>query len=53
MWATKVDDAEMERMAKERNLRVLNPELGIRPRVYYRDLDLFDKCFVGGSVSPT
>lgn len=50
MWAVKVDDAEMERMANKRNLRVLNPELGTRPRVYYRNLDLFDKCFVGGSV---
>lgn len=46
----KVDDAEMERLKVEENLEVLRPELGTRPRVYYKNLHLFTQCFVGGTV---
>jgi hypothetical protein len=30
---------------------VLKPELGTRPRVYYRNLWRYSKCFIGGSVA--
>ncbi|GIK35378.1 MAG: hypothetical protein AMXMBFR45_04830 [Gammaproteobacteria bacterium] len=46
----KVEDAEMQRIQAEENLEVLKPELGTRPRIYYKNLHLFNKCFVGGSV---
>ena len=46
----KVEDAEMERIRAEEGLEVLEPALGTRPRVYYRNLYLMTKCFVGGSV---
>ena len=50
MRAIKVEDKEMMALVKEKNLEVLKPELGIRPRVYYRNLHRFTKCFIGGSV---
>lgn len=46
----KVEDAEMQRIQAEEKLEVLKPELGTRPRIYYKNLHLFNKCFVGGSV---
>lgn len=48
--AVKVEDAEMERIKAQEGLEVLQPELGTRPRVYYKNLHLMTKCFVGGSV---
>ena len=29
----------------------MHPDLGTKPRVYYRNLWRFTKCFIGGSVS--
>ena len=29
---------------------MLQPELGTRPRIYYKNMHLFTQCFVGGSV---
>lgn len=46
----KVEDAEMARMAAAEGLEVLKPELGTKPRVYYKNLHLMTHCFVGGSV---
>ena len=43
----------MQRRAIEEReqLEVLQPELGYpKPRVYYKNLHLINKCFVGGSV---
>lgn len=46
----KVDDAEMKRIAADEGLEVLKPELGTKPRIYYKNLHLITKCFVGGTV---
>ncbi len=51
MRAIKVEDEEMARMAREQGLEVMRPELGTKPRVYYRNLWRYTKCFIGGSVS--
>jgi Fe-S-cluster-containing dehydrogenase component len=51
MRAVKVEDNEMARMAAEQGLEVMKPELGTKPRVYYRNLWRYTKCFIGGSVS--
>jgi Fe-S-cluster-containing dehydrogenase component len=51
MRALKVEDEEMAHLAREQNLEVLKPELGTRPRVYYRNLWRYSKCFIGGSVA--
>jgi Fe-S-cluster-containing dehydrogenase component len=44
-------DATMAERAATEGLRVLKPELGTKPRVWYRNLERFDGCFIGGSVS--
>jgi Fe-S-cluster-containing dehydrogenase component len=51
MRSINLEDAEMERLAREENLEVLNPEWGTRPRVYYKNLWRYAKCFIGGTVS--
>ena len=49
----KVEDSEMQRIAAQENLQVRKPELGTRPRVYYKNLHLMTQCFVGGTVVTT
>ena len=51
MRALKVADEDMARIAHEDNLEVMRPELGTKPRVYYRNLWRYSKCFIGGSVA--
>jgi Fe-S-cluster-containing dehydrogenase component len=51
MRAIKIEDEEMARLARAQELEVLKPELGTRPRVYYRNLWRYSKCFIGGSVA--
>ena len=48
--SVKVDDQEMQRIKEQERLEVLQPELGTKPRVYYKNLHLMTGCFVGGSV---
>lgn len=50
MRAVKLDAAEMTRLAKAEGLQVLQPELGTKPRVYYKNLYRYTHCFIGGSV---
>ncbi len=45
-----VEDGEMQRIQAEEGLEVLRPELGTRPRIYYKNLHMITKCFVGGTV---
>lgn len=51
MRAVCLEDAEMARIAREEALEVMRPELGTRPRVYYRNLWRYTTCFIGGSVA--
>jgi len=51
MRAVKVEDDEMARLVREQNLEVMRPELGTGPRVYYRNLWRYSKCFIGGTLS--
>lgn len=51
MTAICVEDEEMQRIVREEKLQVLRPELGTRPRVYYKNLDRWNKVFVAGSVA--
>jgi len=51
MRAVCIEDEEMARIAREEGLEVMRPELGTRPRVYYRNLWRYTSCFIGGSVS--
>lgn len=51
MQSVQVDDDEMAQMAREQELEVIKPELNTKPRVYYRNLWRYTKCFIGGTVS--
>jgi Fe-S-cluster-containing dehydrogenase component len=51
MRTIKAEDTEMERMALEQGLEVLRPELNTRPRVYYRNLWRYTRCFIGGTLA--
>jgi Fe-S-cluster-containing dehydrogenase component len=51
MRAIKVEDAEMARIAREERLEVMKPEAGTKPRVYYRNLWRYSKCFIGGTLA--
>lgn len=51
--SVKVEDQEMQRIKSAEQLEVLQPELGTRPRVYYKNLHYFTHCFVGGTVVAT
>ncbi|HNQ14300.1 MAG TPA: hypothetical protein PKM58_01970 [Pyrinomonadaceae bacterium] len=46
----KVEDREMKQIVEREQLEVIRPELGTQPRVYYKNLHLINKCFVGGTV---
>jgi Fe-S-cluster-containing dehydrogenase component len=51
MRAVKIGDEEMARMARDEGLEVMKRELGTRPRVYYRNLWRYSKCFIGGTLA--
>ncbi len=44
------DDDEMAAMVAAEGLEVLKPELGAKPRVYYKNLYLFAKAFIAANV---
>ena len=48
-----VEDDEMQQLARKQELEVLKPELGHRPRVYYKNLQRMRDVFIGGSVYAT
>ena len=50
MWTLHVEDEEMQRIAREQGLTVRRPELGTRPRVYYKNMDRWTKVFIAGSL---
>ncbi|MGD1954024.1 MAG: 4Fe-4S dicluster domain-containing protein [Sphingomonadales bacterium] len=48
--AVKITDAEMKKRAEAEGLEILKPEIGTKPRVYYKNLYRFTTCFIGGTV---
>jgi Fe-S-cluster-containing dehydrogenase component len=48
--SVKVTDEEMKQILDREELRVLKPELSTKPRVYYKNLHLMDRCFIAGTV---
>jgi Fe-S-cluster-containing dehydrogenase component len=49
--SVKIEDADMAKMVIDEDLQVLNPEHATKPRVYYKNLDRFTKCFIGGTLA--
>ncbi|MBW1801388.1 MAG: carboxypeptidase regulatory-like domain-containing protein, partial [Deltaproteobacteria bacterium] len=45
------EDAQMQKRVKAEGLEVLQPGLKAKPRVYYRNLYRYEKCFIAGSVA--
>lgn len=46
-----IEDAEMQDLAESEQLEHLHPQYGLEPRVYYKNLYRFTKCFIAGSVA--
>ena len=53
MRAFHIEDGAMQQMVRRDGLETLRPELRTLPRVYYRNLYRYSKCFIGGSVTVT
>jgi hypothetical protein len=51
MRAIRIEDEAMAEMARREGLETMRPELGTRPRVYYRNLWRYTTCFIGGTVA--
>jgi Fe-S-cluster-containing dehydrogenase component len=51
MRAVCVEDDELAKIVEDQGLEVLKPELGTKPRVYYRNLWRYTRCFIGGTIS--
>jgi len=47
----KADDAGMEQMIRQDGLEVLHPEYKTQPRVYYKNLSRYSRCFIAGDVA--
>ena len=45
------EDHEIEKMAASENLEVLHPEYKTLPRVHYKNLYRYSRCFISGSVA--
>jgi hypothetical protein len=41
----------MAKLAAEQGLETIKPELGTKPRVYYKNMWRYSTCFIAGSVS--
>lgn len=51
MQSIKVEDEEMQRIVREQQLEVMKAELNTKPRIYYRNMWRYSKCFIGGTIS--
>jgi Fe-S-cluster-containing dehydrogenase component len=51
MRAMQLEEAELGKMIEDDGLEPLKPELGTKPRVYYKNLYRYSKCFIGGTLS--
>ena len=45
-----ITDSEMEKLKSDQELEQLEPEFQTKPRVHYKNLHLYKKCFIGGTV---
>jgi Fe-S-cluster-containing dehydrogenase component len=48
--SVKIEDSDMQKIVADEGLEVLQPELGTKPRIYYKNMHRMTQCFVGGSV---
>jgi len=50
MTAARLEDDELRSKVEDEDWTVLMPELETRPRVFYRNLYRYDRCFVGATL---
>ncbi len=50
MRALKISDEQMAQLRSDEQLETLSPELGTRPRVYYKNLYRYSQLFIAGTV---
>ena len=48
--SVRINDSEMEKLKSDQGLEQLEPEFQTKPRVHYKNLHLYKKCFIGGTV---
>ncbi|MBL4800694.1 MAG: hypothetical protein JKY45_02300 [Emcibacter sp.] len=48
--AVKISDSEMKERVVNDKLETLLPELGLKPRIYYKNLHRYAKHFLGGTI---
>lgn len=46
-----VEDSDMQQTATTEDLEYLHPQYGLEPRVYYKNLYRYTRCFIAGSVA--
>jgi Fe-S-cluster-containing dehydrogenase component len=51
MRIVKTEDAQMKQVAAEERLEFLHPEYKTQPRVYYKNLYRYIKCFIAGDIA--
>lgn len=51
LQSMKVEDSQLIDLVEAEQLDVLSPEHNTKPRVFYKNLHLFTKCFIGGSIA--
>lgn len=51
MHIVRAEDSEMQKIIESERLEALNPEYKTRPRVHYKNLYRFTRCFIAGSVA--
>ena len=49
--AQKCEDAVMQKRIADEGLENFHPEHGTKPRVWYKNLHRFEKCFIGGTLA--
>jgi Fe-S-cluster-containing dehydrogenase component len=47
----RIEDAEMKEKVREEMLEVLHPEYNTQPRLYYRNMHRYSKCFIAGDIA--
>lgn len=51
LQAVHSEDADMKKIVSAEHLEALRPDLQTNPRVFYKNLSRFDKCFIAGNVA--
>ncbi len=49
--AERLDESELAELISKEQLEVYQPELDTRPRVYYKNLYRYSRCFISGSAA--